>query len=129
VVPACERFGLGVMPYFPLAAGALTGKYRRGVEFDKTSRFATSKMMKDYFGHFVSDASLEIVERLEKVAEAAGLSILELALSWLASQPVVSSVIAGATRPEQVKSNASATRGDLAADVFAEVEKALSGDS
>jgi len=127
VVPACERYGLGVMPYFPLAAGALTGKYRRGQEFEKTSRFATSQMMKDYFGHFVADAALETVERLEKVAEAAGLSILELALSWLASRPVVSSVIAGATRPEQVKSNASATRSDLGADVFAEVEKVLKG--
>ncbi len=125
VVPACERFGLGVMPYFPLAAGALTGKYRRGVEFDKTSRFATSQMMRDYYGHFVSDASLERVELLEKVAEGAGLSILELALSWLASRPSVSTVIAGATRPEQIKSNASATRGDLGADVFEAVEKAL----
>jgi aryl-alcohol dehydrogenase-like predicted oxidoreductase len=129
VIPACERFGLGVMPYFPLASGALTGKYRRGKEFEKTSRFATSEMMRQYYGHFVSDASLEIVERLEKVAEAAGLSILDLALSWLASQPVVSSVIAGATRPEQVKSNASATRGNLGADVFAAVEKVLAGNA
>ena len=117
------------MPYFPLASGALTGKYKRGQEFDKTSRFATSEMLRNMYGYFVSDENLARVEKLEKVASDAGLSILELAMSWLASRPVVSSVIAGATRPEQVKSNAAATRNDLPADVFEAVDQALSDDA
>ena len=129
VVPACEHAGLGIMPYFPLASGALTGKYRRGEKFDEGSRFGASEMMRNMYGYFVSDENLSVVERLEKVAADAGLTILELALSWLASRPVVSSVIAGATRPEQVKANAAGTRGDLGPDVFEAVEKALSGES
>ena len=129
VVPTCEHFGLGIMPYFPLASGALTGKYRRGQEFDKTSRFGSSEMMRNMYGHFVSDESLTTIEALEKVSEGAGLTIVELALSWLASRPVVSSVIAGATRPEQVKANAGSTRSDLSADVFEQVEHVLTGGS
>lgn len=126
VVPACERFGLGLLPYFPLASGALTGKYRRGQNFDKESRFGGgNEMLSNAYGYFVSDDNLAIVERLEKIAADAGLGIVELALSWLGSRPVVSSVIAGATRPEQVEANATATRGDLSADVFEAVETAL----
>ena len=123
VLPACERFGLGMLPYFPLAAGALTGKYRRGQAPGEDSRFGRSEMMRNYYGHFVSDESLAIVERLEKVAADSGIGILELALSWLGSRPVVSSVIAGATSSDQVEANAAATRADLPADVFEAVDK------
>ncbi|NQZ98284.1 MAG: aldo/keto reductase [Myxococcales bacterium] len=123
VLPACEHHGLGVLPYFPLASGALTGKYKRGQKFDEASRFGSNdKMLNSMYGHFVSDDSLSIVERLEKVAADAGLGVLDLALSWLASRSAISSVIAGATRPEQVEANAAATRGDLPADVFEAVE-------
>jgi aryl-alcohol dehydrogenase-like predicted oxidoreductase len=125
VVPACEQYGLGILPYFPLASGALTGKYRRGQDFDETSRFGRSEMMRQYYGHMVSDDSLTTVESLEKLAADAGLGILELALSWLGSRSVVSSVIAGATRPEQVEANAAATRSDLTAELFEAVEKLL----
>jgi len=127
VVPACRRFGLGMLPYFPLASGALTGKYKRGQEFSKDSRYGNdqSGMFGSMYGHFVADDSLARVEQLEKVAADLGLTIIELALSWLASQPVVSSVIAGATRPEQIEMNAKATRGDLGPEVFEAVEKAL----
>ena len=125
VRPACEHYGLGILPYFPLAGGALTGKYRRGDRFDTASRFGKPEAREGPFGRFVSDASLARVERLESVAAETGRSLLELALSWLASQPVVSSVIAGATRPEQVVLNVTATRSDLGADVFEAVEKAL----
>ena len=128
VVPACEHHGLGILPYFPLASGALTGKYRKGQKFDEGSRFGRSEMMKKMYGHMVSDESLTIVEKLEKVAADAGLGILELALSWLGSQPVVSSVIAGATKPEQVEANAASTRGDLPDDLMAAVAKVL-GDA
>jgi len=125
VVPACEHHGLGILPYFPLAGGALTGKYRRGERFDETSRFGNSDARKGMFGHFVSDASLARVERLERVAAETGHTLLELALSWLASQPTVSSVIAGATRPEQVDNNVAATRSDLGPELIEAVEKAL----
>ena len=86
-------------------------------------------MFSQMYGHFVSDENLAKVERLEQVASDAGLSIIELALSWLASQPVVSSVIAGATRPDQVEANAKLTRGDLGADVFEAVEKAFAAEA
>jgi aryl-alcohol dehydrogenase-like predicted oxidoreductase len=82
-------------------------------------------MMRQYYGHMVSDDSLTTVESLEKLAADAGLGILELALSWLGSRSVVSSVIAGATRPEQVEANAAATRSDLTAELFEAVEKLL----
>jgi aryl-alcohol dehydrogenase-like predicted oxidoreductase len=127
VVPSCEHHGLGVMPYFPLASGALTGKYKRGQEFSKDSRYgrAGAELFSEYYPHFVSDESLGKVERFEKIAADAGLSIVELALSWLASQPTVSSVIAGATRPEQVEANAKLTRGDLGPEIFEAVDKAF----
>jgi aryl-alcohol dehydrogenase-like predicted oxidoreductase len=131
VVPACEHHGLGILPYFPLASGALTGKYKRGEDFSADSRYggSQSEMFRNHYGHFVSDESLSTVERLEKVAAEAGLSTLELALSWLASRPVVSSVIAGATRPEQVEANAKSTRGDLGSDLMEAVDNALGAGS
>ncbi len=128
VVPACERFGLGILPYFPLASGALTGKYKRGEGFGEDSRYGraeSSKMFHSMYGHFVADENLARVERLALVAEAAGLSMVELALSWLASQPAVSSVIAGATRPDQVEANARLTHDSLGDDVMQAVDKAL----
>ncbi|MAG33118.1 MAG: aldo/keto reductase [Deltaproteobacteria bacterium] len=127
VIPACQHNGLGLLPYFPLASGALTGKYKRGQEFSKDTRYGNDQtgMFGAMYSHFVSDDSLARVERLEKVAADFGLGIVELALSWLASQSVVSSVIAGATRPEQIEMNAKATRGDLGVEVFEAVEKAL----
>ncbi len=128
VVPACEHFGLGLLPYFPLASGALTGKYKRGQTFDSESRYGGGEgreMFSSMYGHFVSDANLEKVERLEKVESKAGIGLVELALSWLGSQSVVSSVIAGATRPDQVEANARLTRSDLSPEVMAAVEKAL----
>lgn len=128
VVPAAEHHGLGIMPYFPLASGALTGKYKRGQDFDKDSRYGGGEgreIFSQMYGHFVSDDNLAKVERLEEVASAAGISLIELALSWLASQSSVSSVIAGATKPEQVESNAKLTHGGLAQDVLDAVDKAL----
>lgn len=128
VVPAAEHHGLGIMPYFPLASGALTGKYKRGQDFDKDSRYGGGEgreMFTQMYGHFVSDENLSKVERLEEVASAAGITLVELALSWLASQPSVSSVIAGATKTEQVESNAKLTHGGLSKDVLDAVDKAL----
>jgi aryl-alcohol dehydrogenase-like predicted oxidoreductase len=104
VVPAARRHAMGVVPYFPLASGLLTGKYRRGEEFPEGSRFAQAK----YFAAVATDENFDVVERLQAWAEARGHSILELAVGWLAAQDGVASVITGATTPEQVAANVAA---------------------
>ena len=106
VLPACERLGVVFMPYFPLASGVLTGKYRRGEDHPEGSRLAAWGPMADTFAN---DEKFDVVERLTEYAEAHGHTIAELALSWLAGNPTVGSVIAGATSPEQVRANAAAT--------------------
>jgi aryl-alcohol dehydrogenase-like predicted oxidoreductase len=116
VVPACERFGLGVIPYFPLASGLLTGKVRRGEAPPEGSRLRA-----DHFAHVLHDVNFDKLERLEAWGKEHDRTLTEIALSWLASQPVVSSVIAGATSPEQVTANAAATRNDLTTEAIAEI--------
>jgi len=115
VLPECERLGIAFLPYFPLANGLLTGKYRKGQPFPKSSR------AEDGFGPKVfTDENLALVDALRQFAESRGHTLLELAMSWLASKPVIASIIAGAKTPEQVKANASSvnwrlTEADLAA--------------
>jgi aryl-alcohol dehydrogenase-like predicted oxidoreductase len=106
VLPACDRLGVVFMPYFPLASGVLTGKYRRGQEHPEGSRLAAWGPMADTFAN---DEKFDVVERLTEYAEAHDHTIAELALSWLAANPAIGSVIAGATSPEQVRTNAAAT--------------------
>ena len=103
LVPACERFGVGLLPYFPLAYGLLTGKYRRGEEAPAGSRLGIESQ-----AHRLRNADFDRVEALEAYAAARGLDILTVALGGLAAQPAVTSVIAGATRPEQVAANVEA---------------------
>jgi aryl-alcohol dehydrogenase-like predicted oxidoreductase len=117
VLPACRRLDILLMPYFPLASGMLTGKYRRGEEHPEGSRLAAWGPMAD---HFANDEKFDVVERLAEYAEGHGHTLSELALSWLASTPGVGSVIAGATSPEQVRANAAAT----AAWALSEAEQA-----
>jgi aryl-alcohol dehydrogenase-like predicted oxidoreductase len=121
VIPACDEHGLSQLPYFPLASGVLTGKYRRGQDFEKGTRLATLS----YFEHFGSDANLARTDALTAFAEGRGHSLLELAIGWLATQPCVGSVIAGATRPEQVRSNAAASGWRLSDEECAEVDRIL----
>jgi aryl-alcohol dehydrogenase-like predicted oxidoreductase len=116
VVPAARAAGIGVVPYFPLASGMLTGKYRRGQDFPKGSRFDAISRFAD---RYVNDENFTRVEALTEFAEQRGHTILELAIAWLNAQDGVASVIAGATTPEQVQANAAAaawtlTPGDLA---------------
>jgi aryl-alcohol dehydrogenase-like predicted oxidoreductase len=106
VIPACERLDIVLMPYFPLASGVLTGKYKKGEAHPEGSRLAAWGPMAD---QFASDAKMDVVERLQEYAAAHGHTLPELALSWLAGAPTVGSVIAGATSPEQVQANAAAT--------------------
>ena len=104
VLPACRRLEMSFMPYFPLASGLLTGKYRRGEPAPPGSRLAGP----GGWDEFLTDRRFELVERLAAIAKERGHTLLELALSWLASQPEVATVIAGATSAEQVRANAAA---------------------
>jgi aryl-alcohol dehydrogenase-like predicted oxidoreductase len=118
MLPACTRFGLGMLPYFPLASGLLSGKYRRGEAPAADTRLGA---MGERLSHLLTDASFDRVERLDAWAKARGHSLLDLAFAWLLATPVVSSVIAGATRPEQVRANAAAAKWTLTAEERAEV--------
>lgn len=106
VIPACRELGVSLIPYFPLESGLLTGKYRAGEALPDRTRLAN--MPDDQRARFLTDERLVLVERLREYARARGRSLLELAMSWLATAPMVVSVIAGATRPEQVAANAGA---------------------
>jgi aryl-alcohol dehydrogenase-like predicted oxidoreductase len=115
VLPECQRLGIAFLPYFPLANGLLTGKYRQGQPFPKSSR------AEDGFGPKVfTDENLALVEQLRSFAESHGHTLLELSMAWLVAKPAIASVIAGAKTAEQVKANASSvawrlTEADLAA--------------
>ncbi len=102
VLPAATELGIVVLPYFPLANGLLTGKYRRSAQAPVGSRLSTSKP------ELLRTAPWDALESFEQLAADAGLTALQLAFSWLAAQPAIASVIAGATRPEQVIENADA---------------------
>jgi aryl-alcohol dehydrogenase-like predicted oxidoreductase len=102
VIPACGRFGVGMLPFFPLANGLLTGKYRR----DDIP--AGSRLSLDRFAPYLARAPWDVIEKIEAYAQERSLSILEVAISGLAAQPAVASVIAGATTAEQVRANAAA---------------------
>jgi aryl-alcohol dehydrogenase-like predicted oxidoreductase len=112
LVPACERFGLGLLPFFPLANGLLTGKYRRGEAAPAGTRLVDRET-------WLSDRRFDQVEAIESYAAERGVSLLQVAIGGLAAKPAVASVIAGATKPEQVVTNVEAgawvpTADDLA---------------
>ena len=116
VLGACERFGLGVLPYFPLASGVLTGKVKRGESPPEGSRLNLP-----YFAAALTDANHSKVEKLEAWAAEHGRTLLEVALSYLASNPLTASVISGASSPEPVNANAAATRTNLTTVERAEI--------
>jgi aryl-alcohol dehydrogenase-like predicted oxidoreductase len=122
VLPACRRLGLSFMPYFPLASGLLTGKYRRGQPPPPGTRMAGPGGWEE----FLTDERFEIVERLSRFAEEHGHTILELAMSWLAARSEIATVIAGATNAEQVRQNAEAVEAwKLSEDELAEIDDLL----
>jgi aryl-alcohol dehydrogenase-like predicted oxidoreductase len=120
--PAAEHFGIGILPYFPLASGMLTGKFKKGEELSKDTRLGAAKGA-GYFDHFMTDEKFDTVAKLTEFAEARGHTVLELAFSWLLAQPVVPSVIAGATKAEQVAANVKAGDWVLTAEELAEIDK------
>jgi aryl-alcohol dehydrogenase-like predicted oxidoreductase len=121
LVPACGHFDVGILPYFPLASGFLTGKYSAGQDAPEGTRLSFGR-----FGdRYLNDDSFEVLGKLESYASDNGHTILELAMSWLASQPEIGSVIAGATKPEQVESNATAADWNMTTEQIDEVRALL----
>src|SRR5580658_6543520 len=120
LVPACRHYGVGILPYFPLASGFLTGKYKRGAEPPRGTRLSMIQRMAQ---QTLNDENFATLEKLEKFATSREHTILELAVGWLASQPQVSSVISGATSPEQVIQNVKAGNWKLTPEELAEVDK------
>jgi aryl-alcohol dehydrogenase-like predicted oxidoreductase len=120
VLAACEQLKLAFLPYFPLASGLLTGKLRKGQPTPQGSRLSEERFAKN-----INDAKLDTVEALIAFAASKKRTILELAFSWLLRQPVVASVIAGATSPEQIHANAEAANWTLSPAELAEVDKIL----
>ncbi|MCA6229998.1 MAG: aldo/keto reductase [Phenylobacterium sp.] len=122
VLPACERFGLGLLPYFPLASGFLTGKYRRGEPPRQGTRLAAWGKRG---AAALSERNFDRLEALEQWAEQRGRRILDLAFAWLLGHRAVSSVIAGATSPEQVQANARCAEWILTPEEVEEVRALL----
>jgi aryl-alcohol dehydrogenase-like predicted oxidoreductase len=120
LIPAIAHYGMGLLPYFPLANGALTGKYKRGAAMPEGARLTK---LPERAGQIFSEDNWRRIEGLTAFAEQRGHSLVELAFSWLAAQPVVSSVIAGATRPEQIAANVKAADWALSQEDLAEIDK------
>ena len=118
--PAMTSKGLSLLPYFPLANGLLTGKYKRNAAMPAGARMTREVPRAE---QVLTEQNWSIAEKLEAFAETRGHSLLELAFSWLASKPFVASVIAGATKPEQVDANAKAASWVLSAEEMAEADK------
>lgn len=121
VLPECRRLGLAFLPYFPLANGLLTGKYRAGRPAPQDTRISTQER----FGKLLNERNLQAVEALLQFAESRGHTLLELAFCWLLARPMVASVIAGATSAQQVRSNAQSVGWKLTPADLAEVDRIL----
>jgi aryl-alcohol dehydrogenase-like predicted oxidoreductase len=119
VLPACQQLGLAFIPYYPLASGLLTGKYRHGQPAPKGTRLSDRPP---------TEERLAVVEALTVFAEGRGHTLLELAFGWLSMKPLVASVIAGATTAAQVRANAASVGWDLSVEELAEVDRILQHD-
>ncbi len=119
---ACERHGLGFLPYYPLAAGLLTGKYRAGEPPPPGTRLATPSR---YYDGILCEKNFARLAKLEAFARERNRSILELAIGWLASQRIVSSVICGATKPEQIETNVRSSGWRLTGEEMAAIDALL----
>ncbi len=120
LLPAIEANGLGLLPYFPLASGLLSGKYDRGKPMPEGARLTKTQRLAD---RFMTETNWQIVERLEAFCSERGHGLLELAFSWLAARQSVCSVIAGATRPEQVAQNVRSVEWELTPDDLTEIDR------
>jgi aryl-alcohol dehydrogenase-like predicted oxidoreductase len=116
VAPACERLGVSILPFFPLEKGLLSGKYRRGEAAPAQTRLADAERPG-------TEAQFDVVEAIEAFAERRGIAPIDVAIAGLAAQPAVASVIAGATRPEQIEANVAALRWSPSAEDLAELDR------
>jgi aryl-alcohol dehydrogenase-like predicted oxidoreductase len=120
VVPACEQFGLGLLPFFPLDSGLLSGKYKRG---EKPA--AGTRLSQERYQRWLDDADWDTIEALTAFGAERGHSLLDVAIAGLAARPAVSSVIAGATSADQVRANAAAGAWQLSAEDVAALDSVL----
>jgi aryl-alcohol dehydrogenase-like predicted oxidoreductase len=121
LIPMLQANGMGLLPYYPLASGLLTGKYRRNTPMPAGARLTVHGAR--YGDRFINDANWPIVERLDAFAEQRGWTLLKLALSWLAARPSVSSIVAGTTKPEQLEANVRAVGWALTADELQQIDR------
>ena len=124
ILPACANYGLGILPYFPLAHGFLTGKYRRGEDVPDGTRLALTPAAQ---GKRLTDSNFDVLEALDAFVGERGKTLVQLAFAWLLAHETVSSVIAGASNPGQVAQNAAAAGWELTAEEMAELKKILEG--
>jgi aryl-alcohol dehydrogenase-like predicted oxidoreductase len=124
VLDACRRTGVAFVPYFPLESGVLTGKYSAAQSFPEGTRLAA---MGDRSAQFIDDERLKVVTAVAEWASSSGHTVLDAAMSWLADNDTVATVIAGATKPEQVRANAAAASWAMTAVERAELEALLAG--
>lgn len=117
LMPVCKTCEIGVLPYYPIAKGLLTGKYRRDDAAPAGSRLSGDQ--------YLADANFDLLERLQNYARDHGHELLTLAMSWLAAQPSIACIISGASRPEQVAANAGAVRWNLSSTQLAEIDAML----
>ena len=126
LLPAMKKFGMGLLPYRPIASGFLTGKYKRGVPLPEGSRLAIGNQ-KRFADRYLTDANFDRLDKLETFGKQNGRSMLDIAFGWVASNPFVPSVMAGASTPEQVEANAKAVTCNLTPSEVAEIEKIFAG--
>jgi aryl-alcohol dehydrogenase-like predicted oxidoreductase len=126
LLPACEQLGLGFIPYYPLASGVLTGKYRRNQPLPSGTRI-TDQVDEEARSRLLSDRTFSRVEALDAYARDHGHTLLELAFGWLLAQPAVATVIAGAAKPGQPSANAGAGGWRLSAEQAAEITAVVAG--
>lgn len=125
VIPVCQKYGLGLLPFFPLESGVLTGKYAVGQGAPEGTRLATTAHLAK---QFMTDAKVAKAAQLDDIARSAGLALIDLAFSWLLRNSVVPSVIAGASTPGQIARNAQAVAVKLDAELLAKITDCLNAD-
>lgn len=122
IAPTAAKLGLGILPYYPLASGFLTGKYKRGVAAPDGTRLAANRTTAS---STLTDHNFNLLEKLESFSKDRNCTIVELAIAWLLANPIVSSVIAGATTPEQIKANAKAANCQLTIEEKVQLDSIL----
>ncbi len=122
MIPCCQTYNVSLIPWFPLAGGLLTGKYRRGRPLPEGTRVSLNP---EFYGDYLNDASFDLLEKFEAFSAERGYKILDLAFAWLLGHAVVPTVIAGVTRTEQIRANVAAADWKMTAEDMAALDKAI----